>query len=269
MSGLRLSLRGAPPCRLDLSPLLPSRLAGLAPGAIERLTLAAGVRVADVFAVQGGAAAEIVIEGGSSLLDHVGAGLDGGVLHLEGDAGAGAGGGMTGGTLRIRGATGPFAAAGLRGGTVELVGDTGDGLGGPLPDGSTGMAGGLVVVRGNAGEGAGERQRRGVLIVEGDAGALAGSRMIAGTLIVCGRAGARPGIMMRRGTVVLGAGSAPPPPSFAPAGQPAPVFPSLLARYVLGTSCPSVRAAELLRRNLDRFAGDLASVGKGEVLACR
>ncbi len=265
MSGLRLVLRSPPTRPLDLSPLLPSRLAGLGEAEIARLKLAHRVVVADVFEVRMGEAAAVTIEGGSPLFDRVGAGLDAGLLRLDGPAGQLAGAGMTGGRLELRGDAGPFAAAGLLGGTVEVGGDVGDDLGAPAPDQRVGMAGGLVVVRGCAGRRAGDRQRRGVLVVEGDAGEYAGSRMIAGSLVVCGRAGGHAGALMRRGTLVLGEAAAP-GPTFVRSGEAGLVFTRLLARYLLDTIGGSRAAAALLGRELHRHVGDLACLGLGEML---
>lgn len=269
MSGYRLRLRTAPPRRIDLSSLQPAVIATLPHAEVERLAVAPGLAVADLFDVRADAGGELVIEGGSPFLDGVGAGMDGGELRLIGEAGAFAGRDMRAGTLIVDGPAGVSAAAGMRGGTLEIRGDAAEGLAAPTPDARNGMAGGFVVVRGNAGAGAGERQRRGVLIIEGNSGERTGARMIAGTLIVCGRAAAHFGVMMRRGTIVVGPGSETPPPGFVRTGNAPPVFLALLARYVLNGTCASTRARDLLARELERFAGDLASLGKGEVLACR
>jgi formylmethanofuran dehydrogenase subunit C len=264
MTALRLVLRGQPDQRLDLSPLTPDRLAGLDTVAIEALPLHTTrhrVTVGDVFRVEPGDAAHIVIEGGSARFDRVGEAMRTGVLTIEGDAGQQAGRLMAGGQLVIRGSAGGWAASGLRGGTLEIGGDAGDFLGGPLAGERTGMRGGVVRVRGRAGERAADRLRRGLVIVEGDAGAHAGSGMVAGTLVVCGTAGALPGILMRRGTIVLGR-PAELSPSFVASGGADLVFVRLLERAVAATS--ESAAASVLAARM-RFAGDMAVMGKGEV----
>ncbi len=207
MTALRFSPRAAPEQRLDLSPLVPARLAGLSAAEIERLpmhTTRAPLCVGDVFRVAMGEAEDIVIEGGSARFDRVGEAMASGSLVVEGDAGLRAGRAMTGGALTIRGNAGHWAASGLRGGAMTICGDAGDFLGGPLAGERAGMAGGSVIVRGRAGERAGDRLRRGLIVIEGDAGEAAGSRMIAGTLVVCGTPGPLAGFLMRRGTLLLG-----------------------------------------------------------------
>ncbi len=265
MSALRFTLRAEPDQRLDLSPLTPDRLRGLDRAAIEKIplnTTRTPVVVADLFRIRPGDPDEIVIEGGSARLDRVGAGMSGGALLLEGDAGLQAGLAMSGGRLAIRGSVGPLAASGLKGGVLEIAGNAGDDLGGPLPGQRTGQRGGVVVVRGSAGSRAADRMRRGVVIVEGDAGEAAGCRMIAGTLVVCGQAGGLAGYLMRRGTLVLGA-EAQPLPGFVPTGPAGAVFTRLLARNL---SPFSRRAARLVSGPSRRFAGDTAALGKGEKL---
>lgn len=244
MPAVVLTPKAPPPWPVDLSPLTPAALAGRTEAAIERLQLDR-LAVGDLFAVRGGDAAELVIAGGSALFDRVGAGMAEGSLRVEGDAGEG-------------------VAAGLRGGQVEIRGSVGDHLGGVAPEGRLGMSGGVVVVRGRAGDHAGDRMRRGTLVVEGDAGAYAGSRMIAGTLAVCGAAGASPGILMRRGTLLLCSSPATWPPTFVAAGLAADgVFLRLLARALQRLSPRAASCASSVRR---RLIGDLASLGKGEIL---
>jgi formylmethanofuran dehydrogenase subunit C len=265
MTALRLVLRGAPEQRLDFSVLTPDRLAGLDGGAIERLPLQTtrhGVTVGDLFRVHPGDAAEVVIEGGSDRFDLVGAAMRTGVLVVEGDVGQQAGRLMAGGRLEVRGAACGWAGSGLRGGVLEIGGNAGDFLGGPLAGERTGMRGGVVLVRGRAGARAADRLRRGLVIVEGDAGAQAGSGMVAGTLVVCGAAGALPGILMRRGTIVLGT-AVELAPSFVESGSVGLVFSRLLA---LAVAAMSERAGACVRSAGSRYLGDMAALGKGEVL---
>ena len=87
MSGLRLTLRQPPPGRVDLSPLLPERLAGLSPAAIAAIVLPCGNRplaAGDLFDIAEGDAGDLVFTGGSDRLDHVGKGMTGGRMTVEG-----------------------------------------------------------------------------------------------------------------------------------------------------------------------------------------
>jgi formylmethanofuran dehydrogenase subunit C len=263
---LTFSLRAAPSQRLDLSLLVPQNLAGKTVGEIERIELGTTrvrATVGDVFRVRDGDPAEVLIEGGGERLDRVGRGLAGGAIRVDGDVGVEAGRQMSGGRLTICGDAGPFAGSGMRGGTLRIGGGAGERLGGPLSGETIGMSGGVVHVLGDAGERAGDRLRRGFILIEGRAGAYAGSRMIAGTLAIGGEAGDLPGYLMNRGTIVLGRGATQFSPTFGDCGEHELVAARLLADYVAPTSA---MLADRLRRPLRRLAGDLAALGKGEIL---
>ena len=266
MKQLTFALRAAPPQRLDLSPLTPANLSGKSladVNAIELQTTRERVRVGDMFDVRMGDPNTVVIEGGSERFDRVGAFLAEGAITVEGDVGVEAGRLMSGGRLTIRGDAGPFAGSGLRDGVLEISGCSGDRLAGPLAGETVGMTGGLLHVRGDAGVRAADRLRRGVVLVEGRAGAYAGSRMIAGTLVIGGEAGDLPGYLMNRGTIVLCRGATLLSPSFGDCGEHDLVAARLIANFVAGSSA---KLARVFRRPLRRLAGDLAALGKGEIL---
>ena len=265
MKPLVLTLRGRPDQRLDLSVLVPQRLAGLTEADIEKIELQTTrqrVVVGDAFRLRMGDAKHIRIEASCDRLDRIGEEMIGGEIVVEGDAGARAGRLMKGGRLTVRGSAGPWAASGMKGGAIEIAGDAGDRLGGPLAGEVAGMRGGVVLVHGRVGERAGDRLRRGTIVVEGGAGAYAGSRMIAGTLVVLGRTGPLPGYLMKRGTIVLGDRSEEMSPTFIDCGVHDLVALRLMADFLGGHS---VRAGKLVRRPLRRFVGDMATVGKGEI----
>jgi formylmethanofuran dehydrogenase subunit C len=269
LSALIFSLRAAPKQRLDLSALTPENLVGKTVaeiGGIELQTTRVRVTAGDVFRIRKGDAATIVVEGGSARFDRVGKGMTAGAITVEGEAGAEAGRLMAGGQLTIRGDAGPFAGSGMKGGMLKIEGGAGERLGGPLSGETTGMSGGVLHVRGDAGERAGDRLRRGFILIEGRAGAYAGSRMIAGTLAIGGEAGELPGYLMGRGTILLGRGATLLSPTFGDCGEHDLVAARLLADYVAGASA---RLARLFRRPLQRLAGDLAALGKGEILLPR
>ena len=264
MTPLVLTLHVRPDQRLDLSPLVPHRLAGKSAAEIARIelqTTRARVTVGDAFRIRPGDSQLIRIENSCDRLDRIGCGMTDGAIEVEGDAGLEAGRLMAGGRLTISGSTGVCGASGMRGGTLVIAGSAGDRLGGPLAGETAGMRGGVVVVSGNAGNRAGDRMRRGTIIVEGAVGAHAGSRMIAGTLIVAGEAGPLPGYLMRRGTIVLAA-CARRAPTFVGCGTHDLVALRLMAQFV---SEYSTKAASLVRKPLHRFAGDMAVSGKGEI----
>jgi formylmethanofuran dehydrogenase subunit C len=262
---LTFRLRAAPDQRLDCAPLTPQRLVGLSVADIARLPLNTTrhtLHAGDVFRIRAGDPGTIRFEGGSERLDNVGEGLATGSIEVEGAVGKAAGRNMSGGRLIIAGEAGPFVGSGLSGGVIDIGGDAGEFLGAPFPGEMQGMRGGLILVRGRAAHRAGDRMRRGIIVIEKSAGDYAGSRMIAGSLIVLGGTGGMPGYLMRRGTLFL-AEPAALSPTFLPCGA----FDFGFTRLFADRLKPeSPRAARLLRRSFERYAGDMAVLGKGEVL---
>ena len=265
MRPFTFSLRGEPDQWLDCAPLVPHRLAGLNAAEIARIplnTTRQKVTAGDVFRIRPGDLAAIRFEGGSERLDNVGENLAAGAIEMEGPVGKAAGRNMSGGRLTIDGDAGPFAGSGLSGGRIEITGNSGDLLGGPFPGEMQGMRGGLLIVRGSAGDRAGDRMRRGIIVIEKAAGDYPASRMIAGTLIVLRATGRLPGYLMRRGTLLLGQ-TASLSPTFLPCGA----FEFGFTRLFAERLKPDSRAAaRLLGGSFERYAGDMAVLGKGEVL---
>ena len=264
MMSLVLTLRCEPEQRLDLSLLVPDRLAGLTESDLSRIELGTTrqpIAVGDIFTIRMGDAADIVIEGGSERLDQIGAAMTSGSLRVTGQAGARAARGMRGGSLVIDGDTGPFAAGMMRGGQVVIGGNAGPFLGAPGPGERAGMSGGVLLVRGHAGEHAASRLRRGTVVIKGDAGEYAAWAMLGGTLVICGRAEAGCAGLMQRGTVLIG-GEAHSGAGFVEAEIGGPVFLHLLAQHLRGISGV---AAGLCRSRLTRMTGDLSAGGQGEV----
>jgi formylmethanofuran dehydrogenase subunit C len=249
--------------------LIPQSLVGKTVAelaSIELQTTRIRVTAGDVFRIREGDPATILIEGGSARFDRVGLGMASGSIRVEGEVGVEAGRLMSGGRVTIRGDAGPFAGSRMSGGALDIEGDAGERLGGPSSGETVGMSGGVLHVRGGAGARAGDRLRRGFILVEGRAGPYAGSRMIAGTLAIGGEAGDLPGYLMGRGTILLGRGATLFSPTFGDCGQHDLVAARLLADYIAEASG---KLARLFRRPLRRLAGDLAALGKGEILVPR
>jgi len=259
------TLRREPDQRLDCAPLVPHRLAGLGAGEIARIplnTTRQKVTAGDMFRIRAGDPTKIHFEGGSERLDNVAEGLTAGEIQFEGPVGKAAGRNMSGGRLTIAGNAGPFAGSGLSGGRLEIKGNAGELLGGPFPGEMQGVRGGLIIVRGSAGHRAADRMRRGIIVIEKEAGDYVASRMIAGTLIVLGATGQLPAYLMRRGTLFLAE-----PASLSPTFLPSGTFPFGFTRlFADHLRAESRAAARLLRGSFQRYAGDMAVLGKGEVL---
>ncbi|MGA2126275.1 MAG: formylmethanofuran dehydrogenase subunit C [Xanthobacteraceae bacterium] len=264
MKPLVLRLERRPDQRLDVSALIPERLAAMTAAEIARIelqTTRVRVTVGDLFRIRMGDPQQIRLEGDCDRLDLIGHGMTGGAIVVDGNAGAQAGRLLAGGRLTVTGNAGPWAGSGMTGGVVEIAGSAGDRLGGPLAGESAGMRGGVIVVRGDVGARAGDRMRRGTILVEGGAGACAGSRMIAGSLVVRRRAGPLPGYLMSRGTIVLADGADTLSPTFVDCGVHDLVAQRLIAAFV---ATYSPKAAKIFRAPLRRLAGDMAVLGKGE-----
>jgi formylmethanofuran dehydrogenase subunit C len=266
VSALTFSLKAAPARRLDLSPLTPDRLRDLKQKEILGLALeteAEPLLVDDVFEVKGGDAAEIRFEGGSARFDLIGHAMSSGSIQVFGDVGYLAGRHLRGGHIAVNGDAGALLGSQMAGGRITLSGNAGASVGGPLSGELSGMSGGLIVIGGKAGERAGERMRRGMIVVSGPSGDYAGTGMIAGTLVLLGKTGHLPGYLMRRGTIVLGRGAQSLSPSFADCGPHELAFAALLGSRLVELE---VKTGKLFKSPLRRYAGDLAALGKGEIL---
>lgn len=263
MSGLRLRLKSAPVGRLDLSCLEPTALLALSADELARRPFESGT-VGDLFEVTATAdEATLVLAGTTAACDGIGDGLRGGTLIVEGDAGAYAGRHMSNGRLELRGSAGDWLGAGMKGGLITVAGSAGDYVGGMLPGEKFGMAGGTIRVGGNIGDRAGDRMRRGTIVVKGKTGAAAGSRMAGGTIWAEGGFGAGPGPLMRRGTLI-GPSAERLLSTFSDCGLHDMVFLRLISRHLaqsLGTLAPPALPAQVRR-----YAGDMSTIGKGEIL---
>ncbi|NEU12556.1 formylmethanofuran dehydrogenase subunit C [Methylobacterium sp. BTF04] len=257
-----LTLRQEPSERLDFLHVNPLALSGLSESEAAKLpvgTSRRGLTLGDCFSLSLDGSDTLIIEGGSSRLDRVGAALSGGTIRVVGDVGQRLGEGMKSGSVTVTGSAGPFAGAGATGGTITIEGDAGDHAGGAVYAAKAGLDGATLVIRGTAGDHLGDRMRRGLILV-GRAGAYAGSRMIAGT-IAATALGDHPGFGMRRGTILAGAAGAI-TPSFVETGTHDLVFLRLLARSLRPLSPAH---ADLAASALTRYSGDLATLGKGEL----
>jgi formylmethanofuran dehydrogenase subunit C len=266
VSPLIFSLKAAPSQRLDLSRLTPDRLADMRPAEIQRIAIGMTrqlLLVGDIFVVKGRDAAEIRFDGGSDRFDFLGDGMERGVIRVEGDVGLRAGRRMRGGEIEVGGNAGPWLGSQMSGGRIRISGNAGDCVGGPISGELAGMSGGLILIGGKAGSQTGERMRRGMIVVVGVSGDYAGAAMIAGTLVLLGKTGHLPGYLMRRGSIVLGRGAQSLSPSFADCGPQDLAFAALLGSTL---ARHEVKTGKLFRSALRRLAGDLASLGKGEIL---
>lgn len=235
-------------------------------GALELWDGHASVALGDVFAIRGDHSSSVTIEGDLAYLDGVGTGMRGGEIAITGSVGVGVGARMSGGAIRIAGSAGDGAGTAMAGGVLAISGSAGDRVGGALPGASKGMTGGEIIVRGIVGRDAGSRMRRGTLFCA-SAGEGAGTAMIAGNIIVAGALGDGAGLGNKRGSI-LALGSVRVPPTYAYACTYRPPHVSLMllslrARHELPVDDEHVHGL------YQRYSGDLADIGKGEILEWR
>ncbi len=236
--------------RANFSEVLARPWVGAAAGELARrrvyLDGQGSVALGDVCEVKGTPAGRIRFEGDFSQVDRLAAGLTEGEVVVDGDLGRDAG-------------------AGMAGGSVEVTGDAGSGVGSAALEARRGMTGGELVVHGSVGSEAGSRMRRGLVVVGRDAGGDAGFGMIAGSVVILGGATGEVGLWSKRGSIVaLGVVKIPVTYRYACTYQPTHVrvmLQRLRTRYSLPLE--DRHLVGLYRR----YSGDLADLGRGEILA--
>jgi formylmethanofuran dehydrogenase subunit C len=264
VSALCFELKGKPDQRLDLSPLVPERLAGLSREDIEALaigTTRAKLTVGEAFKVKGKDAERLHFIGTDDRCDKIGAGLAGGEIVVDGDAGAYLGARMKRGKIEVTGSCGVLAAASMAGGEIAVRRDVGERGAGVAVGETHGMKGGFLTIGGNAGGLLGERMRRGLVVVGGKAGDYAGGRMIAGTILLKRGAGRYAGYGLRRGSLIFMEKPKHVLPTFGDCGVMEFDYLRLLEKWLRGTGM-RIKLGGRARR----LMGDMAVLGKGEML---
>jgi len=243
-----LSLAARPDHALVADCIAPDRFAGLDAKQIAELPVVHGGRpgtVGEFFKIRGGHSSVVRIEGDVANVEAIGAGMAGGELTIDGSAGRDLGLAMSGGRIDVRG-------------------NAGDNAGGARPGAARGMTGGEIIVRGNVGDEAGARMRRGLVVATGDGGRGTGEGMIAGTVVVFGKAGPGAGRFLKRGSIVA-LTPIDRPGTFRYACTYRPPHVGLLLRYLRGRAGVPV-ADRYIAGKYERYSGDLAELGKGEIL---
>ncbi|HET6578511.1 MAG TPA: hypothetical protein VFG66_09315 [Gemmatimonadales bacterium] len=190
-----------------------------------------------------------------------------GSIRFEGDfrQAARLGAGLAEGSMVIDGSVGDEVGLGMAAGAIEVRGDAGARAGAAAPEARRGMTGGELVVHGSVGPGAGALMRRGLLAAGGTVGHHAGAGMLAGTIVAFGPIGMAAGLWSKRGSLVaLDAVTIPSTYRYACTYQPIHlrlIFTRLRERYGL-----PVEERHISGR-YRRYSGDLADLGKGEILA--
>jgi formylmethanofuran dehydrogenase subunit C len=124
------------------------------------------------------------------------------------------------------------------------------------------MSHGSIICQGDVGDRVGDQMRRGLILIDGDAGDYCGSRMVAGTIGVYGCVGQYAGFAMKRGTLLLTQKS-----NLHATIQDCGThnLPFLALLFQSFKMLPS-KFNTLKNLRAQRFAGDLACNGNGEIL---
>lgn len=142
-------------------------------------------------------------------------------------------------------------------GQISIEGDCGDFLGSQ-------MRGGIIICHGNANDRVGDQMRRGLILIDGNAGDYCGSRMVAGTIGVFGIVGNYAGFAMKRGTILL----TQTPKLHATIQDCGMHTLPFLALLFKSFSVLSTRFNTIKSLRVQRYSGDLACNGNGEILVC-
>jgi formylmethanofuran dehydrogenase subunit C len=245
---VELTLRGALESPLEAACITPDRIGALSERDIATLPVRQGGRagmLGDFFTVRGERTARVRVIGSLDAADGIGSGMAGGELVIEGNVGRDLGLAMSGGT-------------------VDVHGNAGVNAGGASPGAARGVTGGEIIIRGSAAGSVAAAMRRGMVVVTGDAGRGTGQSMIAGTVVVFGTIAARAGRFLKRGSIV-GFREIERPATFRYACTYRPPHLQVLFHHLRRRYGLPVADAQVTGR-FHRYSGDLAELGRGEIL---
>ncbi len=224
--------------------------------------------LADVFTIEqeSEGTEEISIVGDVTEVKHIGARMSKGKIVIKGNAGMHLGREMKGGEIIVHGSTGDWLGAEMTGGLIKVEGNAQNLVGSGYRGSKVGMKGGTIIIEGDAGHEAGELMRRGTIVVGGKLGTLAGALMTGGSIICFGDIGERAGAGMDRGTIV-----ALNPPKLLPTFKYSCTYNLTFIRAFLFNlkkyGLPIEK--EHIDGLYDRYCGDVAALGKGEILVLK
>jgi formylmethanofuran dehydrogenase subunit C len=256
--------------------ITPDRLRGLSRTEIAKLPCLFGNRerpLDDFFDISGEATdGEIVLNGACRNVKWVGAEMATGRITIHGSIGMHLGSEMTGGEIIVHGDAGDWVGAEMIGGKIHVHGSAGHLVGAGYRGSRLGMRGGTILIDGDVKNELGAIMRRGLIAVGGRTGDYAGVSMIAGSIFVFGETGIRVGAGMKRGTIGLFDGSDRLGdnvllPTFSYSCTYAPEFLPIYVRQLAAWGLPIGEPDRY--RVVERYNGDLVSLGKGEILRWR
>jgi formylmethanofuran dehydrogenase subunit C len=261
-----LTLREPPPVPLEVETLTPDATAELTVQEIGELPAYLGKQrrsIGDFFIVDGERSDELEIKGDVHKVKWIGRGMTRGHLIIRGSAGMHLGSQMKGGAIDVYGDASDWLGAEMEGGVIHVRGNAGGQVGAAYRGSMSGMRDGTILIDGSAGLEVGMRMKRGTIVVGGPVRDFAGLQMRGGTIVLMDAAELRTGAWMIRGTIL----SLKPIqllPTFSYACTYNPTFLRLYARRLatFGFALP----VDDRDGGYERYAGDSAVPGKGEIL---
>ncbi len=128
------------------------------------------------------------------------------------------------------------------------------------------MTRGSIICQGDVGDRVGDQMRRGLILIDGNAGDYCASRMVAGTIGVYGNAGKYVGFDMKRGTILLTKNPASHATFHATIQDCGTHTLPFLALLFQSFKQLPTKFNQIKSQRVQRFAGDLACNGNGEIL---
>ena len=263
---IKLILHSPTDVPLEAHCISPDTIMNLSQSGVEHLEVIHGNEKAplgDFFTVKGKGQETIHIEGDTSNVKFLGAGMSHGEILIDGDVSMHLGWNMSGGNIIVKGNAGDWVGPEMTGGRITIEGNAGHMVGSAYRGQSVGILGGEIFVHGNVKNEAGHAMRRGLIAIGGNAGDFTGVNMLAGSVIVCGEMGIRPGAGMKRGTIVSFSQSEM-LPTFEFACTYHPVFLRFYLQHLRNNGFEI--DDRFINGRYDRWSGDSIELNRGEIL---
>lgn len=263
---IKLRLHTPTKVPLETHCINPDVIKNLSQSGVEHLEVIHGNEkacLADFFTVKGKGHEVIHIEGDTSNVKYLGAGMSHGEVIIDGDVSMHLGCGMSGGTIKVAGNAGDWVGPEMTGGRIVIKGDAGHMVGSAYRGQSVGIQGGEIFVHGNVKNEAGNAMRRGLIAIGGNAGDFTGVNLLAGSVIVCGEMGIRPGAGMKRGSIVS-FNDTQVLPTFEYACTYHPVFLRFYLKHLQSNGFDI--DDRYINGRYDRWSGDSIELNRGEIL---
>jgi formylmethanofuran dehydrogenase subunit C len=266
---ITLRLTQPPTVPLEAEAISPDVFAALSNADIRALTVYHGKRqrpLGDFFDVDGERSDDLELHGDLHRVRWIGRGMSRGRITVHGSVGMHLGAHMKGGQIEVHGDASDWIGAEMTNGLIRVHGNAGGQVGAAYRGTLSGMRNGTIIVDGSAAMEVGMRMRRGTIVIGGRVKDFTGLQMKGGTIVLLSGAEIRTGAWMVRGTIISLA-----PlqlmPTFGFACSYIPPFLNLYAKQLagLGIDLPTDPAAG----SYERYTGDFAVPGKGEVLVWR